>query len=136
MANEWVGRLQRGYEAFNRGDLDGVLRELGPTAPDIEFRDRPEAPDHSTYSGMDQVRFVMGQVGAEFDDYRIDPEEFVEVGENIVVAVRQTGRGKLSGVPVDEVLFHVWVVRDDVVAGLQAYTEREDALRAAAEPAN
>lgn len=48
-----------------------------------------------------------------------------------MVEVRQSGRGKLSGVSVEETLYHVWETRGDKAVGMRAFTTREDAFAAA-----
>ena len=122
-----VERLRRGYEAFNRGDFERVLRNV---SPDVEVRDRDEIPDPGVYRGLDAVREVFARNTAEFEDYRVDPEEFIEVGEHIVVVARQSGRGRASGATVAGTIVHSWHVRDGRVLGMRAFSDRDQALAA------
>jgi ketosteroid isomerase-like protein len=122
-----VRRLRRGYEAFNRGDLDTVLRNV---APDVELRDREEIPDPGVYHGLDEAREVLVTNTAEFEGYRIEPEEFIEVGEHIVVVARQSGRGRTSGAEVVGTIVHAWHVRDGRVLRMRAFSDRQEALEA------
>jgi uncharacterized protein len=122
-----VRRLRRGYEAFNRGDLDTAL---GNVSPDVEVRDRDEIPDPDVYHGLEAVREVIASNTAEFEDYRIEPEEFIEVGEHIVVVARQSGRGRASGAEVAGTIVHAWHLREGRVLGMRAFSEREQALTA------
>ncbi|MFL5820310.1 MAG: nuclear transport factor 2 family protein [Solirubrobacteraceae bacterium] len=122
-----VRRLRRGYEAFNRGDFETVLRDV---SPDVEVRDRDEIPDPGVYRGLDAVREIFARNTAEFEDYRVDPEEFIEVGEHIVVVARQSGRGRASGAPVSGTIVHAWHLRDGRVVGMRAFSDPEQALAA------
>ncbi|HEX2396727.1 MAG TPA: nuclear transport factor 2 family protein [Solirubrobacteraceae bacterium] len=122
-----VRRLRRGYEAFNRGDLDTVLRSV---SPDVEIRDREEIPDPGVYRGLKAAREVLVRNTAEFEGYRIEPEEFIEAGEHIVVVARQSGRGRTSGAEVAGTIVHSWHVRDGRVLGMRAFSAREQALAA------
>jgi ketosteroid isomerase-like protein len=119
-----VERLREGYEAFNAGDWDRVLERF---APDFRADERPDVLDSET--GADAMR-AMRKAGALFDDYRLDPLEFEDGGDWILITVRQSGRGKLSGVPVQEDLYHLWDVRDGQAVKLRAFTTRDEALQA------
>jgi ketosteroid isomerase-like protein len=120
-----VERLREGYEAFNAGDWDRVLDRF---APEFRADERPDVLDSER--GVDAME-AMGKAGALFDDYRLDPLEFEDRGDWILVTVRQSGRGKASGVPVEEELFHLWDVHDGRATQLRAFTTREEALQAA-----
>jgi ketosteroid isomerase-like protein len=125
MADERMAALRRGYEAFNRGAVDEVL----PLAsPDFVAEDRPELPDPATHHGIEGARAAVRAAREGFDDFRIEPEEFIEVGEHIVVVARQTGRGAASGVEVAGTIVHVWGYDGDRLVSLRAFSEREQAL--------
>jgi ketosteroid isomerase-like protein len=125
MSADDVERLREGYEAFNAGDWDRVMERF---APGFRADERPEVLDSER--GV-PAPDVMSKAGALFDDYRLDALEFEDGGDWILVTVRQSGRGKLSGVPVEEDLFHLWDVRDGQAVKLRAFTTRDEALQAA-----
>ena len=122
-----VARLRRGYEAFNRGDLETVLRDV---SPEVELRDRDEIPDPGVYRGLEAAREVLARNRAEFEGYRVDPEEFIELSEHIVVVARQSGRGRTSGAEVAGTIVHAWHLRDGRVLGMRAFSDRDEALAA------
>ena len=64
------------------------------------------------------------------DDPRIEAEEFIDAGDQTVVAVRVSGRGKASGVEVDGRLFHVVTEVHDKLVRVEWYTSRAEALKA------
>jgi ketosteroid isomerase-like protein len=67
-----------------------------------------------------------------FDDFRAEPLELIEAGEDKVIAVvRISGRAKLSGVETDLTYAELWTLRDGKIARGRQYFTREEALKAA-----
>jgi ketosteroid isomerase-like protein len=67
-----------------------------------------------------------------FDDFRAEPVEVIEAGEDKVIAVvRISGRAKLSGVETDLTYAELWTLRDGKVAWGRQYWTRAEALEAA-----
>ncbi len=127
-ADAAIARLRRGYEAFNRGDLDAVLNDLDPG---IEVRERPDSPDPRHASGREEAIAAFKSLQEDFVEYRFEPREFHVEGEHLIVVARQSGRGRLSGVPVEGDIVHAWrVVDDDRVSGLLAFSTLDEALEA------
>ena len=120
-----AGELRRGYDALNRGDLS-VVRAL--LAPDIEWHEPEPSPDAGTYRGRESFeRFLRGWMDS-FEDFRIEPEQVVARGATLVAVVRQTGRGRASGVHVDARLAHVWTVANGRAVRWEAVGDPERAL--------
>ncbi len=119
--------LRRGYEALDRRDFDAVL---GIVDPEIEIRDRPEAPDPAVYHGYEGVRTALNVSTETFEGLRLLPERFVGEGDHVAVAIRLVGRGRESGVPVDDRLVHLWRMRGGRAVALHVYSEMRDALEA------
>jgi hypothetical protein len=97
------------YERLRADDVDGGLALFDP---DIEVYERPEIPDPHVYRGHAGIVTALGANRAEFDDVDLVPEEFVEEGDQVLVRLHFVGRGRESGFPVDEILYHVWTVRN------------------------
>jgi ketosteroid isomerase-like protein len=123
-----VEALRVGYEAMARGDFDAVLALMDP---EVEMHDRPEIPDPRTYRGHEGVLTALGQNFETFDDVELLPEEIFDAGDRIVVFIRLRGRGRVSGVPVEDRLAHLWTLRDGKAMSLQVYSDRAEALRVA-----
>ena len=49
---------------------------------------------------------------ANGNDYELIPEEFVDIGDRVVVTVRLRAHGRRSGIEVDARLYDVFTVRD------------------------
>jgi ketosteroid isomerase-like protein len=131
MAQTNVDRLQAGYEALGRGDYESVRELLDPK---IVLRDRPEAPDARSYRGYEGMLVTLRDTSDSFEDFRLDPEQFFEHADKIVVILSMTGRGRTSGVPVEERIAHLWTLRAGLAIELRAFTDPADALQAAGLP--
>jgi uncharacterized protein len=109
MSEAYVDQLRRGYEALNRGDVSVVLELLDP---DIEWHEPSPSPDAGSHRGRESFeRFIRGWIES-FDGFRVEPEQVVERGARLIAVVRQSGRGRASGVEVEARLAHVWTVED------------------------
>jgi ketosteroid isomerase-like protein len=128
MSQQNVELVRRRYEAFARGDIESALAMFHPDIQ-IEDHDRSlETP--TTYEGRDGFLILFATVNEGFSDVRYIPEDVTEVDDQVLVQVRRTGRGEVSGAQVDERQFHIW----DVVAGravrFRVYLDHDQALEA------
>jgi ketosteroid isomerase-like protein len=119
-------RMRRGYEAIGRGDIDEVLLEM--LDPEVEIRDRPEIPDPGVYKGFEGAQRSLATTEETFDSWALTPERFVEHGDSIVVVLHLEGRGRESGVPVEDRLAHLWTMRDGKGYRMQVYSDPEEAI--------
>ena len=131
MSDSNIERLRRGYEAVDRGDVEAV-RELFD--PDAELFDRPEVPDATSYHGWEGMAATVRDSQETFENFRFGPERFFEKDDQIVVILTMTGRGRASGVPVEERIAHLWTMRGGRAVELRAFTDPADALAAAGLP--
>jgi ketosteroid isomerase-like protein len=116
--------------AFNRGDLDAWLEYF---TDDIDYRAVEGAPDdHGPIEGKDALRAYVEDWRETFDDFRTEPTELIDAGEDRAIAVmRISGRARLSGVEVDLTFAVVYTLRDGKVARGREYWTRDQALEAA-----
>jgi ketosteroid isomerase-like protein len=115
--------VRKAFEAFGRGDIDGVLELCDP---DIVVRD-PQRTG-TTFRGPDGVRQFFEEWLESWEEYRSEPVEFTEAGGEILVRADQSGRGKLSGIEINQDLFVVLRIRDARFVEYRLYTNREDAV--------
>jgi ketosteroid isomerase-like protein len=117
------------YERFRGGDTAGALALYSPA---VEVHDRPEIPDPQVHHGYEGVLAALNESRTEFAALDILPEEFIEAGDGrVVVVFTFVGRGRESGVPVEERLCHAWTIRDGLVVRMEVHSTREAALRGA-----
>lgn len=121
-------RVVRGiYEAYARGDTQAMLDAVDPN---IRFFDRPSRPGATVYVGREGLlRF--GESDSEvFSDVRYEPVEFVDLGEYVVVRIRQAGRGRASGLPVEEEIVNAWKVHAGRPTEMRVYSDVQEAFEA------
>lgn len=123
-----VETLRRGYEALNAGDLSRVMELIDDR---IEWNPGELAPDSpGPSSGRDAFeQFIRSWIDA-FEHFRVEPVEVVEDGPFLVATVRQSGRGRASGVEIEIEIAHVWTTRDGRAVRLQSYRSTAEALEA------
>jgi ketosteroid isomerase-like protein len=86
-----------------------------------------EAPQH----GHEGVRTYMERWETEWEELSTVPEQFIDAGDRVVVAVHFTGRGRESGIAVDAVLWEVYTLRGDKIVRMDEFSDRSEALKAA-----
>jgi ketosteroid isomerase-like protein len=128
MSRENVEIVRRSYEAFNQGDLEGVVADA---APDLEYVASGAVPGAGdVYRGPEGFLQFLQWVLDEFDDARAEIHEFVDAGDQVLVSVTQHGRGKQSGVETCWNVWQVWTLRDGRFVSGQGFTSRAEALEA------
>ena len=126
--DERPGLALRGYEAFNRGEVDEALALF---APDVVWHTYlVPGPGGGTYHGHAGVRELWADARNIFGDFRNEPERLIAAGDRLVVMVRICGWGKESGVEVEAKIAHIHTFRNGRVVRVQSYEDREEALRA------
>jgi ketosteroid isomerase-like protein len=100
--------------------------------PDLDFRQfgLDEFGIGSSYRGPEGLAQAVAEFQANFEDFHVEPEEFIDAGECVVVFVRNRGRGRSGGVPIDQPVTQVWKIRDGKAVQLHIYSDREEALEA------
>jgi ketosteroid isomerase-like protein len=130
MSQENIKTLRDAAAAFDRGDVDAWLEYL---ADDIDYRAIEGAPDDpGPMHGKDAVRAYAQDWLDMFDEFRSEPVELIDAGEDRVIAVTKiSGRAKLSGVETDLTYAALYTIRDGKVAWGREYWTKEQALEAA-----
>jgi ketosteroid isomerase-like protein len=83
------------------------------------------------YHGPEGVRdFFRRWIGA-FDEWGYEVAETIDAADSVVVHIRQWGRGKGSGVAVEQRFWQVWTIRDGKVIRGTLHTDKAEALDAA-----
>jgi ketosteroid isomerase-like protein len=87
---------------------------------------RSIAPQRGVY-GREQTPQVLSELTEGFESVRIEPHEFIGVGDHVVVPLTAhiVGRG---GIEVEARTTWTWTIRDGVVERVCLYQEREEAL--------
>jgi ketosteroid isomerase-like protein len=132
LPSENVEIAQRAYAAFNHAGVEGILGYLDP---EIEWRMWEEfARGSRLFEGHQGVREVLGIFAENFDEFGVEPSDFVEEGDRVIVSVCLSGTVKGSGEVRAFDLVHSWRLRGGRAVCLDVYGTREEALGAARSP--
>ena len=127
MSREDVERLREYSDAFRGGDVSAVY---GFWDPDVEWHDPPETPDASVLRGREAVRRRLEDLLEAAEEFRVEPEEIIDAGNEVVLVWRLTGRWR-GGVPLELLLCLVCAVRGGQIVRLRNFLDRAQALEAA-----
>jgi ketosteroid isomerase-like protein len=87
-------------------------------------------PDGRVYHGHDGVREAFRRWLGTWEDYHQERGEAIDAGDEVVVPVREHGRGKGSGIEMERHTFGVWTLRDGKAVRIRFYPTRSEALKA------
>jgi hypothetical protein len=126
MSQENVEIARQAIAAYGRGEVREDLID-----PDIEIWESPELPGELAGRGYAALRRARETISDSFEDWSVEPERFVDLGERIlvVVTVRATGRG--SGLSASTELTYLMTVRDRRVIEWGLFGDRAEAYQAA-----
>jgi len=127
MSRENVEIVQATYDAYNRGDLDAALKDAAPES-ELDWT-RAVGPQRGVYR-LAQIRAFLVDFLEAFESTRVEPDEFIEAGDQVVVP--QTGylRGR-DGIEVTARVALVWSIRDGAIVRVCLYQQKREALEAA-----
>jgi ketosteroid isomerase-like protein len=103
VSSDNVHALRSAYDAFARQDIPAVMAAFHE---DIEWQGPDSVPWGGDYHGHDGVGRFFGALGEYWQELRVEPEEFIEAGETIIVPIRLSGKG--SGGSIDSQSLHLW----------------------------
>ena len=127
VSQENVDLVREGYERFATGDIDGWLESLDPQ---IELDASRRHIDPGIFRGHDGIREFLNRQSEVWSGQRIEPEEYIDVGDSVVVPIRFVSTGRGSGIEVVARAAWVWDIRDGVVLRGTVYQSKADALDA------
>jgi uncharacterized protein len=132
MSEENVEIIRRGYELYTAGDLEAVAALFSDDAvvSDTAGLGTTELSPGTRRGPQGFVR-VIEEARDAFEDFRTEPEDFIDAGEVVIVPARISGRGRASGAKQEAHLVHLWALRDGKVIRAEIYRTVEEALEAA-----
>ena len=135
MSQENVEIVRRVFEEFRagleRGDPGAASDDTDVLAPDAEWIAARDL-GAEVFRGRDGFIEFMRRWTEDFDDWDIQLERLVDVGEDRVVAVfRQSATGRASGVPVELNVAIVYDLEGGRGIRMRNYLDLDEALEAA-----
>ena len=127
-SNDNVALARDAIEAFNRGDLDWLLERI---TDDFELDwTRSRGPLSAVYRGADGATDFIRDQWDIFDEFVMEPSDFIDRGRHVVVPNTVHARGR-SGIEVSAAANHVFTFEPDRrVSRVAMYQELEQALAA------
>ena len=129
MSQENVEIVRAAFEAFIEGDQEKTAQLVDPA---LEF--------HGTVGGLQEGQIAHGQSQIDqtfeaedleaWEERRLEPEEFIDAGDDVVVLLHEYRRGKGSGVELETETAVVVTVSGGRVVRIQGYMDRDAALAA------
>jgi ketosteroid isomerase-like protein len=124
MSQENVDLMRRGYEYFL---ASGEIRANPELVWDVS---RLGWPEQQIYEGAEGANQFNAEWADVWDDWEMEPEEFIDAGERVVVILTQRGRSKATGIPVEMRFAQVWTLRDERAVRMEMYASVDEALEA------
>jgi ketosteroid isomerase-like protein len=128
MSQENVEIVRRCIEAFQRGDYEAAMETIDPG---IEY-DLTHFPDGKVYLGHEGVREAFRIWLGTWENYKQELDELIDLGcDEVLALVRESGRGKGSGIELERPTAGVWTLRDGKAVHIRFYPGKAEALEAA-----
>jgi ketosteroid isomerase-like protein len=122
---------RRGFAAFQRGDVEGVLASLDP---DVEVFSPPSLMNSGSFRGHEGYGKWLGAWLEAWDEFSVEVLDIETVGDrHTVIPVHQHAVGKTSGVPVEMDLAFMAELEGERFVALHLYPTSQDARAAAAQ---
>jgi ketosteroid isomerase-like protein len=130
MSQENVELVRAVWDAWERGDMEAIFEFYDPAI--VWDQTHYQAGDlAAVYRGHDGVRQFFRDWLSPFESYYAHAEEFIDAGDNVVVRLRQGGRGKQSGAEVEmPPYWQVYRIRDSRAMRIEVYGNQAEALEA------
>ena len=130
MSQENVAVVKSFFAAFARRDLDAAARVLHP---EVEIRPAlVGGPEGIVYRGLDGNRRFWGDIDAAWTTFRIEPQEFRDLGERVLVLGRAIAVAPASGIALDEASAWIADTCEGVIVRFRSFTSQREAVEAAA----
>jgi ketosteroid isomerase-like protein len=131
MSQENVELVRRGFDLWNRGDLEGWLETIDPAIGwDISTHPLPDVPNR----GHGRESFISDMLAtymSGWNDYSGELKEVSEAGEHVILVVHETAAMRDAGVPLERDLVQLWTVRGGKAVFLRVFRTKAEALEAA-----
>ena len=123
-----VETVRRGYEAWNRGDLDQIGRMI---ADSFEWREASEVPGAGTHRGRAEFDHYLRSFSHFWKEFEFEPIEIRDAGDRVLAVVTERGRSAYNDIEVSQLFVHVWTLREGKAVRLDGFYDEAAALEAA-----
>jgi ketosteroid isomerase-like protein len=132
VSRENVEIVRRIYEAVAAGDSEAVLANYDPGI-ELDFTGSPFGSmlTKRVYRGHEGLRRLIRERYEAFGQVGDQCRELIEAGDNVVSVVTTRGRGRKSGVAVEQTHCGLWALDAGKVTSVRWFGTRDEALEAA-----
>jgi ketosteroid isomerase-like protein len=123
MSQENMEIVRASIDAAQQGDAE---KSLSYFSEDVIFYPLVAGPYHGRAGVVQQWAVFM----EEFNDYWFEGEELIDANEKVVLLWRHGGRGKASGIQVENEGATVFTVENGQISHARVYADRAAALEA------
>jgi ketosteroid isomerase-like protein len=128
MSRENVEIVRRLFDVYNERSFAENVELIDPEI--VWDLSRVNLPDATVYTGpLDFTGFVEAWEEG-FASEHMEGEKILDAGDRVVVFVRHRGRGRLSGIDIDQTFAMVWTLRNGRAIRMDLYPTRAEALEA------
>jgi ketosteroid isomerase-like protein len=137
MSPEDVEIARRGYAAFAHAFGSGNIDDFAPILeefwdPEIVLTPAGVLPDSHVARGGDAVLGVIAEQMQAFEKGStwLEPLEFIDAGDRLVVTYRFGGRGRHTEIEVEFSFAHVVTIHEAKAVRVDVYETKQEALEA------
>jgi ketosteroid isomerase-like protein len=114
-------------EAYNRRDFDAAVECFDPLVEWV----LPDRQSADSCIGPARIRKFWEQIDEHMEELQLVPQEHVDAGERVATRLRHRGRGRESGIELDQELYHqVITFREGRMVRIEYFAEWDEALAA------
>jgi ketosteroid isomerase-like protein len=126
MSQENLERVEQGFRLYvDTGELD-----LDRLAEDADIYDH-DIPEEGHYVGRAGFLKWLTDWAEAWETWSLEPEEFIDAGDKVVIVFRLRAKGRASGIEVDRRDSLVYEFRGDTIVRADYFNSREQGIQAA-----
>jgi ketosteroid isomerase-like protein len=129
MSQENIEIVRRGTEAYNRGDLNGILESWAPDA--VLDWSNSRGFDAGVYRGHAEIRAFWQRLLAAFDEVRIELVDSIEIEDGRLILENVAYLRGRDGVEVQARSAWLITIQNGETTSLTLYQTKQEALEAA-----
>jgi ketosteroid isomerase-like protein len=123
-----VDKTREFIAAYNRRDFATAVKDFDPNVEWV----LPALQRSDSCIGPDEIIGFWKELDDAMEELQLQPQEFRDAGDLVAVRLRHHGKGKGSGLVMDEELYHqVSTFRDGVIVRIEYFESWGEALEAA-----
>jgi ketosteroid isomerase-like protein len=110
------------------GNDEATVRKL--VAPDVAISMRPDQPDAREHHGYGGMLRASAEWLEAWDEQTFEAARVWDAEDFVFVATRESGRGKISGVPMEHESTFVYTLSQGRIVRIQIFGSERDAIEA------